>query len=295
MSSKRDFLKKRQHRQWQDGVYQNPYFSKPKYDWKKLSKGIGISVFALLLIIIFLYLPALRIDSYIVEGTEFINPDEIKKEAESYFSGKKFMIVPKNHVLFISEEKATHHLFDAFQLDRLQITKEGRAIKISVSEKICRVIWETNNERFLIDETGTVLSRVIEEVTEAEELTEIPEELLIETPTQPTLTTIRSIRQEPVSVGQYVLEPEIITNILDLLLELREGPLSIASLEIDSEEANFLQVNMEDGYSVFFDPTINMSPQLESLITVLKGESADTSTYNYIDVRFGERVYINDK
>jgi cell division septal protein FtsQ len=198
-------------------------------------------------------------------------------EVKDFIKKKKFLVIPRDHFLFLPKDELSQFLFERFQLNGLDLRREGHTVLITISEKICRAVWETDGKRYLMDETGTILS----EIDSTEETGK--------------LAIIKSVGNESVSAGQQVLTQGIVENILAFLFEIKKMPFELSSLEIDSTETSFLKLNMKDGYSVFFDPTSDMLPQLNRLVTVLKSESADTSTYEYIDVRFGERVYIKDR
>lgn len=293
MSSRRNFFRKTQRRKWKEGSYRNPYFEEGKRSLKQPLIASGSVLGCLVLIGFFLYTPLLRIQTYAVEGVEFIDPIQIEDTAKNLLKKRKFLVVPKNHILFLSEEAISQDLFTLFRLDQLEVTREGRVLRIRVAERISRVIWETRHQQYVVDETGVILSAIepSPEPVVVEESEGEPEETI----TTPKLTIIRSLQEESVGVGDQVLEEVTMGHILELLLTLRESPLQVTSLEIDSLETHFLRVNIEEGYGVFFDPTIPMQEQFERLITVLKGESVDPTAYEYIDVRFGERVYIKDR
>lgn len=292
MSSRRNFFQKTQRRKWKEGSYRNPYFEGEKRPLKHVLIVIGSILVGLVLIGFFLYTPLLRIQSYVVEGVEFIDPTEIEDTTKTLLKKRKLLIVPKDHVLFLSEEAISQDLFTQFRLDQLEVVRKGRVLHIRVAERISRVIWEARGQQYVVDETGVILSAIESQPEEPPVPQEGAEEI---TTTTPELTIIRSLQEEPVGVGQSVLEEQTMGHILELLLILRESPLDVTSLEIDSLETHFLRVNMLEGYGVFFDPTVPMQEQFERLITVLKGESVDPTAYEYIDVRFGERVYIKDR
>ncbi len=225
----------------------------------------------------FLFTPLFRLNTYRVDGAEFIEADAIERAARASLSGRKLLVIPKDHLFFFSEEELSQTLFEQFRLDRLEVERRGRELHLRVAEKISRVVWQVGKRLYVVDEYGTVLN-------ELETLAE-----------DHALTVIRSLREELPVPGDRVLDAQTMFYLLDLLSLLREGPLTPVSFEVDSTETHFLRVNMEDGYAVFFDPTVPMNEQLDRLVDVLKSESADPSSYEYVDVRFGERVYIKNR
>jgi len=276
-NKQRNFFQVAQKRKWQEGSYRNPYFEHKKEPWHKRFFIWIICAGVIILVASFLYAPPLRIHVYFVEGTEFISAEQIETAARAELSRSHFLIVPGNHIFFLSEETLTQALFEMFRLDQLEVHRAGRTLEIRVAEKLSRAIWKTNQGFYVIDEHGVVLNEINE------------------LPADSPLIVIRSLRNEPVVAGQSVMEPDVMERILDLLLTLRQSPLQPTSLEIDSLEVHFLRVNLEDGFAVFFDPTMDTKEQYERLVNVLRAESADPSSYEYVDVRFGERVYIKNK
>ncbi|MDA1038608.1 MAG: hypothetical protein O2877_02890, partial [bacterium] len=203
-----------------------------------------------------------------------------------------FVIIPNNHTFFVPEEQIVNALLDVFRLDHVEVKVSNGSLNITISEKISRFIWSTDNQLFVVDDTGAVLHEYVPE--ELEILNEGPRQEEQETKTK-KLVTVRDLEDHPVSVGDYVLGSSIVLNILSFLSEASHTPLKVRDLEIDSREARFLRIITEEGYAVFMDPTTSMTDQLNRVLTVTKGETVDPSLYEYIDVRFGERVYIKDR
>ena len=277
MQIRRNFFRTAQRQKWQEGVYHNPYFDGGKRPWKRRLVILSLITGAGALIGFFLFTPLLRLKTYRIDGAEFIGADVIERAARASLAGRKMLVIPKDHLFFFSEEQLSQTLFDQFRLDRLDVERQGRELHLRVAEKISRVVWQAGEHLYVVDEYGIVLN----------ELDTLAEDHAV--------TMIRSLREETPAPGERVLDAKTMSYLLDLLLLLREGPLNPVSLEVDSTETHFLRVNMEDGYAVFFDPTVPMNEQLDRLGGMLKSESANPSSYEYIDVRFGERVYIKNR
>lgn len=275
---KRNFFHTTQQKKWREGSYKNPYFettSRQTYTtWLRWGGGIALGFGVLFSV---LYAPWVRIQTYAVEGTEFLPTENLEATARHLLDSNRYGFIPKDHLLFLSEKELQQELFEQFRLDRLEVKRRGYTLQIQVTEKLSRAVWQTKTAAFVIDEQGVVVNR------------------LDETDDTTQLTIIHSVRDEPVYPGETVLEPHIIDHIFSLLTLFQSGPLIIDSLEIDSQEARFLRIHLSEGFSVFFDPTIEMTDQYHRLVRVLQGETTDPSSYEYIDVRFGERVYIKDR
>lgn len=277
MASRRNFFKTSQRKKWQEGSYRNPYFEGGKPSWKRRLFIMALVLGCMILLGFLVFTPLLRIQTYGIEGIEFIPAGQIEEVAKTHLAGRRFGVFPKDHLLVFSEKELTQMLFETFQLDRLSVERRGRELLVRVTEKISRLVWETSGAAYVVDERGVVLGPLDASMENHQ------------------LTTIHSLRNETLSIGESVLDAQTMGSILNLLFLLRKEPLQVTTLEIDSSDARFLRVNMEEGYAVYFDPSAPVDEQLRRLIDVLKGESVDPARYESIDVRFGERVYIKDK
>lgn len=107
--------------------------------------------------------------------------------------------------------------------------------------------------------------------------------------------SIVDVREEAVSVGQRVLSEEESINLLELVSVLGERGVAISEILYDKDQPYFVQIVVPPGYKVIVDPATPLAEQLDRYTTVLRTDSRDPSVYEYIDVRFGNRVYVKDR
>ncbi len=255
-------------------------------------KPVGILTLVVTLFGFLLYAPWFRVYEYSVSGIDVIPEQEVIDVAKTILEKNTLLIIPNNHSLFVPEEKIINALLDVFRLENVEVTVSDKRLSITISEKISRFVWSTDNQLFVVDDTGAVLHEYLPQEPKITNEEVIPEEQIVETD---NFVTVRDLKDHPVAVGDYVLDSSIILNVLTFLSEASTTPLRVSGLEIDSRDVRFLRIITEDGYTVFMDPTISMTDQLNRVLTVTKGETIDPSLYEYIDVRFGERVYIKDR
>lgn len=289
MSNRKSFFHRTESKHWQEHSYRNPFAKKThRVVWKKWLLLVGGGLVVILLMGCILFLPWFRFRSLAVEGARYVPSTDLEAFVQTNLSGRRWGIIPKDHRFFFSQQRLQEELLNAYPLNSVDFNITGDHLLIRVDERVSRFYWETTNGRFVVDEHGTVLF----DAPPMPETTDVPppeENALFIFP------TISPFVPSPVTAGDTVLPETVVTHLLELLQQLKTSPLVYDQIEIDTSDYHLLRLHLVDDYSVFLDPTTEMISQLDRLITVLKGDATDPSRYDYIDVRFGERVYVKEK
>lgn len=110
---------------------------------------------------------------------------------------------------------------------------------------------------------------------------------------QPTMPIIVDLGGEDVTLGATVIEPEKVTSILAIDGAARER--SLLPLRYTIEEATTPWVTLQTSqFDLYFDFNVAVE-QAFVMFDAYRGERADLSTLLYIDLRFGNHVYIKEK
>jgi hypothetical protein len=219
--------------------------------------------------------PILRLAKIEISGTQYLNTAAVEASVSTALSGTSFWVFPKNHRWLFSEENIASRLEEEFFLNDVRMEIRGRKLFVALSEKVSRALWRTGEASYVMDEHGRLVSE--------HGLEPLP------------LLPIVDIRAHNVSVGDFALEETQATLMLDLISLLAERGVVATELLYDATQPYFLQVALPDGYKVILDPSQDIAEQVERYFTVLRTDTRDPSTYEYIDVRFGNRVYVKDR
>ncbi len=311
----RNFLRKVQQERYKSRRFQNPYFRKEtKRSWKPwilIGGGFG------LLVATVGYLgsaPVFATNSIEVSGTETISQDDIHALMEQtiherrwfFFSGSNSFFFEPNRV---REILASHYTFEATEVVRtceyFDLVSHCK-LSITVKEKTSQLLWRSAEKTYLADLQGVVIREL--STTEIASLLE-PEPVMVTVappegnivpivepplPTNPLkrLPIFSDVNESPVTVGNHVLTTEEVTGLFRFTELLDAQSIRVTSIEIDRLAGKWVSAQTVVGYDVLFDPVADVDGQAERLKTVLTTENiADPSKLQYIDVRFGDRVY----
>ncbi|MBI2485109.1 hypothetical protein HYW18_03105 [Candidatus Uhrbacteria bacterium] len=277
---RRNFLHRLGRKKWASSPYKNPYFdaSAPLGSRFSFQRMLTVGLWLVLFVALFLGLfwtPILRVDEVRVSGVRYIDEATVQARVEEALSGAYVWIIPRNHRFFLPLERIRESLGEAFLLNTVDLRSTGRALDVVISEKLSRALWRVGPASYIMDEHGVIVGE--------QGLEPLP------------LVSIVDVREEAVSVGQRVLSEEESINLLELVSVLGERGVAISEILYDKDQPYFVQIVVPPGYKVIVDPATPLAEQLDRYTTVLRTDSRDPSVYEYIDVRFGNRVYVKDR
>lgn len=300
------------------GRFANPFKPKKKIRLSHLAPAAFLGII-IVWISLMLYLPYFRITEVTITGLKIIKPAEINTLIQNQFlsSGK---IWPKNNYFLVRESAIANALQKKFALNTITVTKIfPHTITISLEEKVSSAIYDNGSTYWLIDKGGTAI-QYLRDVTSTEF---VASETPGPTSTQPTVASLSSsstfaeasstikilthvpdfnelqrdygkypliydTRTIPIIARQAnILSPTVIQGIIDFFNGLQEGVVAqVEYMTMGDPEAG-VTVITDRPWKILFQPTDSISTQLENLQIVLR----DNHPTQYVDVRFGERIY----
>lgn len=98
---------------------------------------------------------------------------------------------------------------------------------------------------------------------------------------------IIDLSEPAVSDNQSVLTPQIVAGAIDFYNKAKAGEhITVSHFLIDDQNAGLLAITNKK-WQVKFDPTSDIDDQINNLVTVMRANQPT----DYIDVRYGDRVY----
>lgn len=265
--------------------------------------------------ILMLYIPYFKIVNVNYSGLKIIKPEEISALLNNDFlSATNWW--PRNNYFLVRKTAIASALSSHFSLNKIEVTKVfPNTLTISLEESVSSAIYDNGREYWLLNQEGTAIKylRQVNTSTEFQANKEVFRPVASATGTIAVLGTkitatstvhvpnfgkihqeygnyplIYDTRNLPVADKQSnVLSGEIITGIIDLFNGLeRSGVANIKYITIGERGAGATAIT-NNAWKILFQPTSDITTQLENLKIVLR-ENRPTE---YVDVRFGERVY----
>jgi len=261
----------------------NPFFHKPK---KTPNKRFFACLLALgILFIIFLFwffgaAPVWRINNIKVEGLTRIPDTDIKNKVWEQTRKSRYLIFKQDNILLFDKDDVQKSILAAYNLASLQIIKKfPKTILVRVGERPYSFIFQQGNEFYYASSEGYIIREsMVSEDNKAKYLI-----------------------LENKNVGSLIDENNkinISTDYLNFIFELANSltthqELSVERFIID-QEFNTIKVKFKDGPLVYFDTKVEAKTQVDRLVLVKKEKIKDNfNKTNYIDLRYGDRIFIN--
>lgn len=253
-------------------------------------KFLIISLIFLTIFIIYLlfFSKLFLIKTIEVRGNQTINTQEIKDIAQEHMFRSRFIIFNQQNRFFIDKNTLIADLSSRYKLSNIFLNVGIATITINIEENESAIIWKTNEDSYYLDLNGIIIKKISE--TDLTLTNDRPETDNSREKNQ--FPIISDNGNDSVWIGKKAIEPEEINFILNLSDQLKDIKLfKIKNYKIDDKWVNEVRVETELGWEVYFNTKDDTSTQINNLVVLLNEKLKDRSKLNYIDLRFGNRVY----
>lgn len=278
------------------------------------------------------YGPWLRITSITIAGTKALDPKSVEQVTNQFLNQRRWGILPNRNLWVLSGGWLAHQLQarinQRLSIEQVVIDKQyPRGLTITIHERIAVARWVSGGQTALVDRHGVVMNvltagqttlplvvdqaqptlvidqpivtpEVVSAVTDLNSALTIRQvkftQFLIPVPTcpavqppAPSLTFNANSAQVNsdllnLNTGSLNLNTEPLTN-LNTNIEVCD----LAKIHFSSQEVH---LQLEHGPRVYFDRHQDLNQAVDSLVRVLTHQT--TPITQYIDLRFGDRVYV---
>ncbi|HSR88964.1 MAG TPA: hypothetical protein VLK22_01000 [Candidatus Udaeobacter sp.] len=292
------------------------YKSNPYRETKKIS-GTKIKITILIIILVgwmayLAYASYFKINKINYFGLNITTKDEMDKFIfENYLNKKSFLSL--NNYFLVDAAEMEQGLYQKFPFETIKITKVfPNQINIEVKEKISSIIYDNGKKYFLLDSSG-MATKFLQDVQPYEVSQKINTSTVISlaalnnTSTQLASTTFehtpdyKKINKlfgdyplvydkrglEVAEKQEHILPPEQIAAIISWFKTNKQD--RVVGIEFFTLDDLYSGISIETAspWKIIFQP----ANSVDSQINVLKQTLSTIKPKEYIDLRFGEKVY----
>lgn len=219
---------------------------------------------------------AFAIEKIGIQGTPALPHDAIARAVRMQLEGRRWGIVSQYNIFAFDKKALGSVLTEEFLLDNVQIKKDRpHTVQITISGRPLEAVWSSRGQYFALDAQGVVLGP-------------------IEAAAARTRTLIFYDQSGGVpTIKDRVMTAEAMAFIHQLLQNENIQALRPQFITVEKQNAANFSLKVGEGWRIHFDAAAPLSDQIQNLELTLRNTIApdSRSKIDYIDLRFGERVY----
>ncbi|MCB9802625.1 FtsQ-type POTRA domain-containing protein [Candidatus Nomurabacteria bacterium] len=249
------------------------YYYKKGINKKNLIKKIVLVILFLLLVQSLFQLPFLRINKFVLSNNQDLKQEDLQSLVSQYLEQDKYLLFKNNNYFLFDQSDLKQDLLNTYNLDSVSIQKKfPQTIEIKVTEKISQFILQKDDALYLLSSKGA-LNR---------QINALDEKYLI----------LQDFRSDSLNLEQILNEDELelINFFYKSWQETFGQSPKLKTIFLTDSLDTLLEAQTDIGYTVKLDPEKNIIEQLNNLKKVLAGNIIGIDI-DYIDLRFGERVF----
>ncbi len=281
MSSR--FKNKRIKKDYQSKSLKNPFFSmrkegKTSLKWKWLILFFIICLGAIFWF--FLAAPFWQIKNINIQGLTRINSSDIEKIIEEQEGKKRFLFFNESNFFLFDASALQNEVVDRYNFAGLEVRKIlPDTLELKISERPYAFIFQEGSELFYTSSDGYIIKEI--PVTDEDR----QRYFILEN---------KSLAVSINSRNKLSLRQEYLDFVFALDASLDAYPDLLVEKFIIDQEVNSLIVKFQNGPSALFNSKNDAREQVADLALVKKEKIKDNfSETNYIDLRYGSRIFIN--
>lgn len=269
------------------------YYQKPRGPWSIRLIGLLFILVLIGLVWVFFCSKLFQIDKIIIEREQkdvlLISDQEIKELIRPIFAQRRFFIFTQDNLFLFYKPGAKKILEQVAVIAQVTISKRlPDKLTIRIKERPPQAILVSNEKYYWLDWRGEIISELSEDDQVFMGNLPIEEKPLFIYDQRPA-RYIKPEEEEKVKM-RLDLADQFILELVEKFNQ-RVGQFKITSAEIVDEFAQEIHLTTSEGWQLYFDRTENPDRQLDNLILVLDEKIQDRGVLEYIDLRFGDRIY----
>lgn len=268
MRIKRDYERKQ---------FINPHFDHSgrgetarKFDTAKYLKILALVFFIYLLT----YSDLFKIEKVTITGLDMIPEQEITDLVTDQKSRWRWFVLPQKSSLWFNQGALRQKMEANYKLNRLDINMGWRSLKIDIEERVAYIIIYNQEKFYFADEQGTITKELA-----GESIRDYWERF-----------PIINVGAQTINIGDNVVNGSVVSYLLELNQVLSETKsIRVQGYELKGIDA--ITMVSKDGWRVHFATDSDVKQSVDNLLLVLKEKITNPATLQYIDLRFGDRVF----
>ncbi len=272
-----------------------------------------------------IFLPYFRVTKVVFYGLQILKKDEVDSYLRDTILSNRLPLVPSDNYFLLSSSAIQDDIQKKFAVSSIVVTKVfPNELHIEMQEKISSLIYENGGQYFLLDQNGTIIKFLGEETAAGfststandplvhnAPLGEVPVETPTTTPSAvPDLIVATPPRQPPnylkirnlfgnlpllmdasfvssTDNESTIVSPRAIKAALDFEEMLEKRDITTVKYFKLQPASGGLVVYTSQPWVIYFQPNDDLEAQFSNLKMVLESNRPT----QYIDLRYGERVY----
>lgn len=300
MIKRRNFLKNQSVRAYGGNRFRNPYFQKGEA-WPRW-KIIGLIIILLMMTLgttgYLLFGPWLKIRQLEITGLTTVPVSEVEAVVKEQLASRQWLFLPGDQRWIFDQDQTSKILNERFRFEKLEIKIENSTLKIEATERISAIAWQNQEKYYLLSLNGQPTIE-LDPVTINSLRTRLGEEPLVTDPNladraplvlAPTMPIVRDSSKIEITMDTVVIQPDYVQYLIDWDNQIRAGELQPTFYAVG--DGNWMTMNTQSGLKVLFDLEAPIEEQGRALGIILAEYHDQLSELSYIDVRFGNNVFV---
>lgn len=264
----------------------NPFFRSHKDGKKPRTIGIGFYIAGILFIILFilygLFLsPLFTINNIKINGLGRLPESAISQRLWDQTNKKSIWPLTQKNLLLFKTKDAEEDLMANFNFSKIKINKQlFNSLSVDIEERPYAFIWQEQGTSYYSDSKGFIIK---DSQVNPDDLSKFP---VIENQTPDSL----------IENDYLKIDPSYLTFIFAVKSVAEKNPETAIAKFMVSQELNTIKVQFQDGLLAYFSIKDDAAKQIDKFLIVKKEKIKDNlSKINYVDLRYGDKVYIGNK
>ena len=269
----------------------NPFFHSNKTNKKTRTLGLGFYVVGVLVIILFilygLFLsPLFTISNIKINGLGRLPESAISQRLWDQTNKQSVWPLKQKNIWLFNSQAAEADLMSNFNFSKININKQlFHSLSIDIEERPYAFIWQEKDlqgavQSYYSDSKGYIIR---DSAVTPDDLKKFP---LIYNDTPASL----------IENDYLKIDPTYLTFIFAIKNAAEKNTETAISKFLISQEVNTVKVQFQNGLLAYFNVKDDAAKQIDKFLIVKREKIKDNlSNINYIDLRYGDKVYIGNK